>query len=327
MNPGRNAFAIACGAVLGLLGCALFANYANPEIQFWQQALAKKRAWAARPAPGTPRVLICGGSSAAFALDPLRFEQVSGLPCGNFALFAGLGTPVMIEFALREARPGDTIVLALEPGLLTVPMEVNAVGQQMLLAGGSSCGFTENPLAISRQSVWSRLNLLRPGGYHFFTIVARRALGRPSYPYRSDDVSEAGWMTTANRRQNVVNPGILGRLSPDARQQLAELSTWAKARRVRIVAALPVGLVAPESRAEYHRHSAAFVLDLMDYFPVVRDPNLGMSANPAEFADTPAHLVPAAAQSYTESLAHAIQREDFWERPTLQAIVQGAAEP
>ena len=327
MKPGRNAFAIVCGALLGFLGCALFATYANPEIQFWQQALARKRAWAARPAAETPRVLICGGSSAAFAVDPLRFEQVSGLPCGNFAMFAGLGTPVMIEFALREARPGDTIVLALEPGLLTVPMEVNAVGQQMLFADGSPRGLVENPWAVSRQTAWSRLNLLRPGGYHVFTILARLALGRPAYPYRLDDVSEAGWITTAHRRQNVVNPGFLGRLSPDARRQLAELSNWAKARRVRIVATLPVGLVAPESRREYPRHSAAFVLDLMDYFPVVRDPNLGMNPNPADFADTPSHLVPTAAQLYTESLARAIQGEDFWDRPALEAMVQGAAKP
>lgn len=310
----------------GFALCAAYARWGNPEVRFWHTALERKLAWAARFPVDRPRVLICGGSSAAFGIDPVCFEDTTGVPCANLALFAGAGTPVLVEVALREARPGDTIVLSLEPGLLETQCEVTAVGQQFLFAIGSPPWFTKNAYAVSRQTMWSMANLLRPGGYAVFTTVGKWVAGRRLYRYGVQDLSNAGWLTTANRHAPESDPGAKGGLSPQGREQLMSLVRWARESRVRIVVALPWGYAADEHQAAYRRRSAAYLAEIAEYFPVVREPALGADLDPADFGDTAVHLVAAAAQRRTAALAAALRSGDFWERSVLQAIAQGTDE-
>src|SRR5262249_5589713 len=150
---------------------------------------------------------------------------------------------------------------------------------------------------------------------------------RAPYRYGMDDVTEAGWMTTKSRRQFTAGRGFLPRMSLDGREQMAALAAWAKEHRVRVVAALPLELVAKESTTEYRRHSAAYLMDLAEYFSIVRQASLGANSNAADFADTPVHLVATAALSYTESLARAVQAGEYWDQATLRSVADGTASP
>lgn len=61
-----------------------------------------------------PRVVLVGGSSAAFGYSSALLERELGLPVVNMGLMAGLG----VEFMLAEVRPrlkaGDTVVFSFE---------------------------------------------------------------------------------------------------------------------------------------------------------------------------------------------------------------------
>jgi hypothetical protein len=68
---------------------------------------------AARSAPA-PRLLIVGGSSAAFGFDCKALSRELGVHALNLGLHAGLGTEFVLNQAAALARPGDLVLLGLE---------------------------------------------------------------------------------------------------------------------------------------------------------------------------------------------------------------------
>jgi|GEM_PF-919810 len=67
--------------------------------------------------PG-PRLLIVGGSSAAFGLCSPIFQQKLQLTPVNLGIHGAAGLEFMLRHAERHARPGDVILLCPEPMLL-----------------------------------------------------------------------------------------------------------------------------------------------------------------------------------------------------------------
>jgi hypothetical protein len=63
---------------------------------------------------GTPKMIIVGGSGAAFSIDSTQLEEAFGLPTVNMGITAALG----MDFMLSEVRPyieaGDVILIVLE---------------------------------------------------------------------------------------------------------------------------------------------------------------------------------------------------------------------
>ncbi len=76
-------------------------------------ALADKAAALDKAAP--PRIVLIGGSGAAFGFDCERLEeQFPGYRAVNFGLYAGLGTAVMLELALPALNGGDIVIFSPE---------------------------------------------------------------------------------------------------------------------------------------------------------------------------------------------------------------------
>lgn len=70
-----------------------------------------------------PRILLVGGSNAAFGVNSAALERTSGRPVVNLALNAGLGRGFILAQALAAAEPGDLMVLMPEYGFLA-PQEL-----------------------------------------------------------------------------------------------------------------------------------------------------------------------------------------------------------
>ncbi len=71
--------------------------------------------WDALAAAEGPRVVVAGGSGAAFGLrSDLLEAELPGYSVVNFGLYAGLGTTVMLELAKPLLRPGDIVVFSPE---------------------------------------------------------------------------------------------------------------------------------------------------------------------------------------------------------------------
>ncbi len=79
-------------------------------------------------APGEkPRIVIIGGSGAAFGQDSELLETLlPGYSAVNFGMYAGLGTAVMLDLAEDRLRPGDVVVFTPEQSEQTLSMFFNA---------------------------------------------------------------------------------------------------------------------------------------------------------------------------------------------------------
>ena len=68
-----------------------------------------------------PRIVVTGGSGAAFDIDSDLLEsEFPGYKAVNFGLYAGLGTTVMLELALPDLRDGDVVVFMPEVSAQTL---------------------------------------------------------------------------------------------------------------------------------------------------------------------------------------------------------------
>ena len=68
---------------------------------------------------GVPKTVVFGGSTVRTSYIPSALEEEFGVHCVNMGLNAGFGADVLSELAMRFAKPGDTVVVALEPDLLS----------------------------------------------------------------------------------------------------------------------------------------------------------------------------------------------------------------
>ena len=63
----------------------------------------------------SPRIVVAGGSGAAFDLNGALLEQeLPDYKAVNFGLYAGLGTTVMLDLCLPELREGDILIFEVE---------------------------------------------------------------------------------------------------------------------------------------------------------------------------------------------------------------------
>ena len=99
------ALLLALPVALTLSAFALPAQYSR----VYHAALTDKAALLRDSA--SPRIVLIGGSGAAFDVDSSLLErEFPGCSAVNFGLYAGLGTAVMLELALPDLRQGDIVI-------------------------------------------------------------------------------------------------------------------------------------------------------------------------------------------------------------------------
>lgn len=61
-----------------------------------------------------PKVIVAAGSNAMYSVRCEVIERIVERPCANMAIWVGLGHRVILDQALRHARPGDVVLMPLE---------------------------------------------------------------------------------------------------------------------------------------------------------------------------------------------------------------------
>jgi hypothetical protein len=304
-------------AVVGWLGCATYMLYLDPSLRLWLGAARIKQAWAEKMGrEQKSRVLVYGGSSCAFSINGERMLGEQGLPVVNMGLGAGFGARFLTRWALSEARSGDTLIVALEPGLLSGELTetTGAVQLSFALHQPGLLRTLDNSATISLPS---QLLMLRPGGSHLVTLAAKVAGGKPLFRYRTEDINPSGWMQTAVRVP-VDSPGPAGALSVQSRRLLTDLTAWCRQRNVRLAYSIPWGFTISDDRASVQHQNAAFLLQVAELMPVLKDPALGVCTNREYYADTGWHLTEQGSNLRSDSLGRQIKEWSTWKENELR---------
>ncbi len=74
---------------------------------------------------GSPKIIIIGGSNAAFGFDSQSLEQAFGSPVVNMGLHGSLGTHFMVEEILGEIGRGDIVLVSLEYSNINRPLKLD----------------------------------------------------------------------------------------------------------------------------------------------------------------------------------------------------------
>jgi hypothetical protein len=308
---------------LGVLSAsAVYTLCFNPEVVFFKGVALKKLAWSQKiTGEYGKKLVVYGGSSCTFSIDAERLTQIHHLPAVNAGLAAGMGPKVLTQFALSQAKMGDTLVVALEAALLTGYTDTPSLGNQFSVAMGHM-EWLDGPGGAERASRLSALLALRPGGYHFFTLVGKCFSTKPLYRYSINEVSPGGWQHTPVRIAFPKPPLPSPTLPPDARRFLEDLKEVCQKKGIKVFYSLSWGFVPAEDLAAAQRANARLLLSISELIPVLKDPRLGCDAVREHFADTAAHLVVEAAELRTDDLADQIQNLRVWSREELAARAQ-----
>jgi hypothetical protein len=109
-------------------------------------------------------------------------------------------------------------------------------------------------------------------------------------------------------------------LSHEAENLLGWLRDWSTAHRVRVAYSMPWMCVDPRDVTVIQRSNAAFLQQVAQYLPVLKDPHLGASTTREYFADTINHLTPEGSALRTDSLAQQLQAWDVWKNQELEIL-------
>src|SRR5689334_19236212 len=93
------------------IGCAaaLLAGYPTS-----QSALIMRAKLDVADSLPSPKILLVGGSNVRFGFSAEQIERDTRVPAVNLALSADLGVDYLLYLTRSVAKPGDTVVMALE---------------------------------------------------------------------------------------------------------------------------------------------------------------------------------------------------------------------
>jgi hypothetical protein len=318
-SPGRLTWRLLAVAAVGWLGCAGYSLCLDPGQRFYIEAARIKRAWAEKMGrEHKSRILVYGGSSCAFSINGERILGEQGLPVVNMGLGAGYGARFLTRWAISEARPGDSLIVALEPGLLNGDLTDTSEAVHLSYALHQP-GLLRNLNNSPTISLASQLLMLRPGCSRVVTLVAKIAGGKPLFRYRTEDINPSGWMQTAVRLP-VDSPGPAGTLSAPSRGLLKDLAGWCRQRNVGLAYSIPWEFTNPEDRVSFQNQNAAFLLQVAELMPVLKDPALGVCTNREYYSDTGWHLTEQGSNLRSDSLGRQIKEWSTWTDDELRTL-------
>jgi len=310
-------------ALVTLAATAAYTAWLNPEIRLYRHAVRVKLAWAAELEQRHGRkVIVCGGSSTAFSIDGERMLRGHGLPTVNFGLHAGMGPLFLVGIAAEAARPGDTVIVALEPDLLIKPFSSPDLGGQIGMALGRPGLVHASNLTGGRVHWVANALSLRPGAYHFLTLLGKIVLRKPLYRYSPEGMTPSGWQRARDFRPFPEEPVPEGHLSPDARKFLVALRHWGETNHVQVAYSLPWCFVRPPQSAAFQRINARFLAEVAEILPVLKDPALGAHPVREHFADTEWHLTAEGAAARSDALAAQIKAGSLWSGRELAELAR-----
>lgn len=300
--------ALLAAACLG----AAYTAWLNPEITWLMQLRDVKQAAAERKGPD--RILLCGGSTVLFGLDSERIAQLTRRPVVNLGLHAGMGAPALLGFAAHFARPGDLLVLSVEPDLFMGAVEPMRLGNQfMVLAGlGDEAMGGVPPIEPTgpafRTGQW--LDVANPGLRQLANHLGKIITGRQVYRYSALRPDRFGYMRGKLQIPHPPSHGAPG-LSNDWRTALMRFQAHMQARGVRTVYSLPwfeTTLPPDDIRAACRK----YLLDIGAIMPVLDDFDWQAMGDPDNFADSAGHLSLPGADMRSDALGAALASASYF---------------
>lgn len=309
--PRLGLLLVAVALLAGLAGATYVFRF-NPEMSFWTQAAERKLDWAEGMRQKYGFVIgAVGGSTTTFGIDAQLMDQEAALPVANLGLHAGMGPDVCVGFGFAALQRGDTLLLCLEPSMLTEEVHPMPLGSRLAWALGKP-----ELLAWDRPPTWlTRLSLLtqmQPGGYHVVTMLGKLAVQEPLYRYNIKDTRPGGLQVTEDRRNFVASMDLSAgpRLAPLSESGLALLERVrdeANRRGIHVAYALPWAYWPADSADLRRAANAEFLLQIEDIMPVLREPNMGVHTVLDDFADSGQHLTEEAAKARSRVLAETLR--------------------
>jgi hypothetical protein len=264
-----------------------------------------------------PRLIVTGGSSCTFSIDGGMATEQFHVPVINGGLGAGLGANGVLLFSSRLTKPGDTLVLAIEPPLFLSSLDYTQDALQ-LMARRVEWRRVIQAKEVTGQPVPLDLLLFSPRpGLENFAAWLGRIVTHTAFRYVNAQIKPGGLMVTDVRyplQEDGYEPG----LSQGNREMLLHFRDWASHRGVRVVYSLPWYYVGKERVSEQQRVNARFVASMSEIMPVVREEAFGVQSDRSLFADTNWHLTEGTAQVRTSELVKHVLAGDFWTADQLE---------
>ncbi len=297
-------------AILAWLVSATYTLRWNPEVALFRHAALVKLAWSQHlDQQFTNKTIVFGGSSSTFSIDAALALRERQTPIANLALGAGLGAKVLTRFALQQAHAGDTLLMMFEPGLLAADLEPTQLGQQIAIALGRPALAHPADELLPTERLPARIYgaALRPGGYHFFTLLGKVIRRQPLYRYTTTDFDEAGQQQTTARAPLSTPRGQV-KLSEPARLWLRQLRDECDQQNIRLIYALPWAYCPPEQTEAFQQENEHFLAQIAAFMPVLNEPRRGAYGAAEHFADTAYHLNKQGAALRTRELLDALDK-------------------
>jgi hypothetical protein len=300
-----------CGALIAvaLFVALLYAQLGIPtESSRWiYELLQKKEAHAA--AVQGPRLFVTAGSSTLYGINAKRIEELTGRPTINMGCHAGLGLPYMLYLIKKTARPGDTVLLAIEYELYSLDLNKETIDDYLL---------ARDPDYFRRLSWLEKIEMttripfkrLQKG----LSIRHKpESPPRPHHPY-AEDIDDNGdevanWTAERqppNFRLKLIASNLVDGIPSTDRagfNAIRDFVAWARAHQVTVLATFP-NLV---YHAEYDKPPAQQAIKaITDFYTSQGVPVIGTAREAMlpmdQFFDTSYHLTHEAALKRTERL-------------------------
>ncbi len=263
-----------------------------------------------------PRLLLVGGSATLFGLSAREIEAQTGYHTINVGTHAALGTACILHVAEQDARPGDTVLLALEYELYNYGKVKQSWAHKLLVEY-----LVARDPDFFRSLTWSEkwtVFMLTPTSRLIEGIKNRF---RPEPPYEDAglgaysvlNLNAWGDLTNhprehrlANRESIIQSKSALGRgisEHADGFETIAAFCKWAETNNIRVLATFPN----LSDREDYHGPVAQkSVQAIRDLFTSLNVPVVGDYTNALfpedQFFDTMYHLTDEATLARTKIL-------------------------
>ncbi len=309
-------FLLATAGYLGLLfwSAGTPATASAAAIQAW----VDHKVDIANAAP-SPRLLIVAGSNALYGIRASQLETELGFPVINFGTHAALSLDYHLSKVRKVARPGDTILLALEYELYG-DAPVNHVLSDYVFGGDPEYITTLPP---GDQLIWlagaSSNVIFRP----FVDLVSTaprerletRRTHREGLDAHGDFLENSADRQIDRHRDAVAAARPLHRLLGPKRireapgwARIASFADWCRAHDIRLLATFPATI----DFAVYHeRRSRQAQAAAVEGYAALGIPTIGTPADffypSSHFFDTGYHLDADGADLRTEMLAEKLR--------------------
>jgi hypothetical protein len=298
------------GASLFALGVGAFYSLRiDPEISYWAAAAEHKLAWADQMRRQHGYVIgVVGGSTTTFGIDAERMHEEYNLPVANLGLHAGMGPDACVGLGFLALQRGDTLILSLEPSMLSKEDDVPT----SRLASKLAARLREPRLLNWRPNQPSSLLgtpiQLQPGGYHTMTMLGKLALSKPLYRYTIEEMHPGGLQVTSERRplSSPADPTPV-QLSTSGRKLLEALKKEADQRGINLFYLLPWSYSPEEIAVRQRAVNARFLAEVQAVIPAIQEDALGVHTPLQDFADTTQHLTADAAARRSKILVPLLQ--------------------